>query len=629
MKNVFLRNAVSQQRQPRALKLMGTGLALFLMLAGSTVIGVLPAGAANAASMSFTSGPSTPQTAGVGFSATVTVASGGSAGDTIKLSSNNCTLDLNSPSTVSATLGTEPDVLTFSNIIVDTGTSCNLIATDQQSGGNTTSSSFALDPNTASSVAFTTAPATVGVYGVALPSFAVSVEDTYGNVETGSNPGNNDEIDITSTNCTLSNSPVVVHASGGIATFTNDVVITAGSSCTLTATDTTVGVGDDKSSAAIAMTSDTPALLAFTTEPASSPIAGTALSSFAVSIEASNGGVTNFDDVIALTSSCKLSGTTIATAVSGVATFSGLVIDSTGSCYLTATDSSRTLATATSSPMVVQPGAPTHLAFVTAPPTTVNGTGITLSTFEVGVEDAFGNIETTGVGFGDTIVLSSTCGLSGTTSVVASAGLATFSTVSFTTTGACTLTATDSTRTLTTATASIEVGEPQATLTVSTTAGYLDSPLTLATKGGSGTGAVTYSVTNGTATGCAITNGALSATTAGTCIVTATKAAASPYASASSAATTVTISSAPKALRLIGTLTIGKTATVTVTGYNFSGRPRAISNVGGFSALVIRDSGKILTIRISVKVTATKPGVKTMTLIFANGKRTSFKYSLH
>jgi ribosomal protein S11 len=178
------------------------------------------------------------------------------------------------------------------------------------------------------------------------------------------------------------------------------------------------------------------------------------------------------------------------------------------------------------------------------------------------------------------------------------------------------------------AAATISVGQPQAALSISTTTGYLDSPLALATKGGSGAGAVTYTVTNGTATGCTITAGALSATIAGTCNVTATKAAESPYAAATTTAT-ITISSAPRALRLAGILTIGRKATVTISGYNFSGRPRAISNVAGFSALVTRDTGKLLTLTITVKASATKPGVKTMTLIFANGKRASFKYSLH
>jgi hypothetical protein len=76
-------------------------------------------------------------------------------------------------------------------------------------------------------------------------------------------------------------------------------------------------------------------------------------------------------------------------------------------------------------------------------------------------------------------------------------------------------------------------------------------------------------------------------------------------------------------------LTIGRKSVVTISGYNFSGRPRAISNVAGFSATVSRDTGKLLTLKVTVKASATRPGVKTMTLIFANGKRSSFKYSLH
>jgi hypothetical protein len=84
---------------------------------------------------------------------------------------------------------------------------------------------------------------------------------------------------------------------------------------------------------------------------------------------------------------------------------------------------------------------------------------------------------------------------------------------------------------------------PQATLTVTSTSGSYGTPLTLTTSGGSGTGAVTYSTTNGTASGCSISSGALSSTSAGTCMVTATKASDGTYQSISSSATTVTLSS--------------------------------------------------------------------------------------
>jgi hypothetical protein len=280
--------------------------------------------------------------------------------------------------------------------------------------------------------------------------------------------------------------------------------------------------------------------------------------------------------------------------------------------------------------ITVTAGAPTKVVFTTLPPVTDLTVGSALTSFAVSVEDANGNVEKTSTGSTDLITITASgCTLGGTDAEVAVAGVATFAAVTVTTTGTCVLTATDSTRVLTTATATTVVGEAQAALTVTTLTGYLDSPLTLATSGGSGTGAVTYSVTNGTATLCTITtSGALTAKTAGTCIVTATKAAVSPYAGVSSAATAVTISSAPKAIRVSGTVTNNHKSTVTIPGYNFSGRPKVISNVAGFTAVVTHDSGTSLTVVLTIKGNS-KPGVKVLTIILANGKRTSVKYSLH
>jgi hypothetical protein len=82
----------------------------------------------------------------------------------------------------------------------------------------------------------------------------------------------------------------------------------------------------------------------------------------------------------------------------------------------------------------------------------------------------------------------------------------------------------------------------QSALTVTSTSGQFGTSLTLTTSGGSGTGAVTYSVSNGTATGCSVTGSTLTFTSAGTCIVTATKAADANFLVGSSPATTVTLS---------------------------------------------------------------------------------------
>jgi uncharacterized repeat protein (TIGR02543 family) len=65
--------------------------------------------------------------------------------------------------------------------------------------------------------------------------------------------------------------------------------------------------------------------------------------------------------------------------------------------------------------------------------------------------------------------------------------------------------------------------------------------LTLETSGGSGNGAVTYAVTSAGSAVCSISGSTLSFTSAGTCSVTATKAAANGFAEVSSSATTITI----------------------------------------------------------------------------------------
>jgi hypothetical protein len=109
--------------------------------------------------------------------------------------------------------------------------------------------------------------------------------------------------------------------------------------------------------------------------------------------------------------------------------------------------------------------------------------------------------------------------------------------------------------------------------------------------------------------------------------VTANKAAVAPYATGTSGPITITLSSAPKAVRVVGSVTKGKKSTITVTGYNFSGRPKVTSNVAGFKATVTRDSGKTLTLSITV-TGSSKPGVKVLALAFANGKHATVKYSL-
>ena len=108
----------------------------------------------------------------------------------------------------------------------------------------------------------------------------------------------------------------------------------------------------------------------------------------------------------------------------------------------------------------------------------------------------------------------------------------------------------------------------QAALAVTSTSGTFGLGLALTTSGGSGTGAVSYSVVDGTASGCSETAGVLSVSSAGTCLVTATKAGDSNYNAASSPQATVTFGRADQVpLALTSTSgTYGSGLTLTTSG---------------------------------------------------------------
>ncbi|MGH3732183.1 MAG: hypothetical protein ACRDVC_02205 [Acidimicrobiales bacterium] len=473
---------------------------------------------------------------------------------------------------------------------------------------------------TAASLSFTpTPPPTTTVAGVALSNFDVTV---------GAGGASGDTITVSSS-CTLTGSTSKKFDGTNPVTFSGIAITDAkGGTCTLVAKDTTASGGRSVTSGSISVTPAAAAKLAYTPSPTSPAAADTGIS-IKVSSEDQYGNVVRTgagsNDAITISSPCTLGGTTTATEVAGVATFSALSISTEGTCPLTAADRTITALNPVTADVDVTAGAPAKIVFTTAPPSSMLAVG-TLATFRVSIEDANGIVVTSGAGSTDSVTITSPCTLSGALTERADAGVATFNDVSVGELNSCVLTATDVSRTLPSTTASTNVGEHQSALSITTKSGYLDTPLTLATRGGSGNGAISYSVTNGTATDCAITNGVLTAKTGGTCVVTATKASASPYDSASTTLT-VQISSAPKALRLRGTVLRDATRTVTISGFNFFGRPRIVSNVAGFHARTARDSGRLLTIVVTVRG-RTRPGVKTMTIILANGMRTSLRYSL-
>lgn len=472
------------------------------------------------------------------------------------------------------------------------------------------------------------APTSPGA-GQALTSFQVSVEDTTPAVVTTST----DSITISTptSGCVLGTSGLTVAAVNGVATFTT-VAINTGSSCKLTATDASEPSVTAATSGFISVAPGALAKVGFTSEPATPVSAGTALS-FTVSTEEDSygnvlTGAVSATDTVAITSTCTITGTLSAVAVSGVASFSLVDIDGGASpCVLTATDQSRSLGTGASSGVTVNAGTATKVLFTTQPPATVVAAAV-LTPFKVSVADTYGNVETTGTNSTDTVVLtgSTGCTLGGTDSAVAVAGVATFSAVTITSDGSCNLTATDSTHTLTTAASTaVDSQGAQAALIITSLTGYLGSPLTLVSAGGSGTGAVTFTAVPGTALGCVVTGTSLAVTSLGTCIVTATKAASTTNLAVSSAATTVTFVKPFKAVRVVGFVVAGKTTIITIVGTAFSGRPTIKSTHAGTTAKVFRDTGTSLSVKVTVKA-GTKNGTYSFVVKLANGKTSRVKY---
>ncbi|AKJ02001.1 S8 family serine peptidase [Archangium gephyra] len=124
-----------------------------------------------------------------------------------------------------------------------------------------------------------------------------------------------------------------------------------------------------------------------------------------------------------------LAGTATVTAVSGVATFSGLSINKVGAGY-TLTASSPELTGVTSSGFNITPAAANKLAFLTQPSTAQAGSSLAPAV-QVAITDTYGNVTTSTANV--VLALSASpagATLSGTTTVAAVSGVATFSNLS-------------------------------------------------------------------------------------------------------------------------------------------------------------------------------------------------------
>lgn len=355
-----------------------------------------------------------------GFTSNVTMA--------IAVNAGNGTLS--GTKTVPAVQG----VATFSTLSIDSvGTGYRLAATSGSLKPDT-SSAFSINAGAATKLVFSVQPSQTGAGGIITPAVKVTAQDAGGNTATGytgqvtiaiaTNPPGNGVLSGTK----------VVAAVNGVATFSDLSIDKLGTGYTLRATATGLTLA---TSAPFNITAGSAIQLAFTTQPVNTT-AGVAMAQVRVTARDAQGNTaTGFTGNITVAIGTNpgggtLSGTKSVPAVLGVATFSTLSIDKSGTGY-TLTAAANGLTGATSSTFNITPAALSQLAFTVDPSNATAGATITPAV-KVAGQDAFGNTVTSFTG-SVTIAItpgSGTAGaiLSGTLTVTAAAGVATFSTLS-------------------------------------------------------------------------------------------------------------------------------------------------------------------------------------------------------
>src|SRR5881396_2490121 len=421
----------------------GTGYTLTASASGFTTVTSTPFDITpgTATQLAFTVQPSTT-VAGVTISPAVQVTALDAAGNPVPSFTGSVTVALgNNPggSTLggTTTLAAVNGVASFATLTLDkTGTGYWLTAT--ATGLSTaTSSAFTITAGAATQLVFGTEPGTTVANRVIAPAVKVRVLDALGNLVPSFTGSVTIALGSNSGGATLSGT-TPVSAAGGVATFFDLSLNKTGTGYTLTASATGF---TPVTSTAFDIIPGTATQLAFTVQP-STTVAGAAISPAVqvTALDPAGNLVPGFTGSVTITlgnnpGGSTLGGTTTVAAVNGVASFSTLTLDKTGTGYwLTATATG--LNTATSSAFTITAGAATQLVFGTQPGTTV-ANRLIAPAVKVRVLDALGNLVPSFTG-SVTIALGSNSGgatLSGTTPVSAAGGVATFFDLSLNKTG--------------------------------------------------------------------------------------------------------------------------------------------------------------------------------------------------
>ncbi|HKC46486.1 MAG TPA: hypothetical protein VKB63_02715, partial [Gemmatimonadales bacterium] len=299
-----------------------------------------------------------------------------------------------------------------------------------------TSSSFTINPGSATQLVITVQPTNTAAGAAITPAVQVTARDALGNTATGFTQDVAVAIQANPSSGTLSGTTTVT-AAAGVASFSTLSIDKAGSGYTL-AVSTAAGGVSGATSNAFSVLVGAAAKLVFTVQPVST-VAGTTITP-AIQVAAQDAGgnpVPSFTGTVTMaitpgsgTAGATLTGTTAVAAVGGTAAFSTLKINKTGAAY-TLTASANSLTSGVSAVFDVTTGAASQLKFSVQPTLTNAGATIT-PPVEVTVQDAVGNTVTTFGGNVSVAIGTNPAGgiLSGSTTVAAVNGVATFATLS-------------------------------------------------------------------------------------------------------------------------------------------------------------------------------------------------------
>jgi uncharacterized repeat protein (TIGR03803 family) len=418
--------------------------------------GTTSSGGANGFGTVFSAAPATSTQAVITAQPTSNVTAGTSQSISVSLENDLGVVDATNQGTVTLSLASGPGlatvggtlsvaavngVATFPGLTFDTAGAYTLTASSAGLTSDTTNS-ITVVPAAASQLAVSQQP-TAAVAGQAIGPVIVDVEDAFGNlVTTDTSP-----VTITTSDGAAVSGTTTVSAVAGVATFADLSVGEAGLH-TLSAAD---GSLTPATSSGFSIIPNVAAQLVFDQQPTTTA-AGLAIGVVTVDVDDAFGNLITSDTspiTVSNNDTAALNGTTTASAIGGVATFSALSIQRSGTHTLTASDGN--LGSGTSNPFIITPGAATQLVVVGQPTSATVGQSIGAVAIEV--EDAFGNLAASNqsnvtlsaelTGAVSAGVSSAGSALTGTTTLAARNGVAVFDGLSIATDGNYSLSATD------------------------------------------------------------------------------------------------------------------------------------------------------------------------------------------